>query len=285
MQVVSSIDDARALVASARLADARIGFVPTMGALHAGHLSLVARSRAESDVTVMSIFVNPLQFGPTEDLARYPRPVEEDERLAEGAGVDILFRPTVETMYPPDRTIGITAGPLGAKYEGASRPGHFDGMLTVVAKLFNIVQPDVAFFGRKDLQQAALVRALVKDLNVPLEIVVAPIVREPDGIAMSSRNRYLDGAARNSALVLSRALREVRARFSDGERSVESLESAGRRILESEPSVVPDYFAVIDAADFSHPEEATRNSAAIVAARIGNTRLIDNMSLSGDDQD
>ena len=285
MLVVSSIDDVRSAVAEARLAGARIGFVPTMGALHDGHLSLVARSNAICDVTVMSIYVNPLQFGANEDLSRYPRPVQEDERLAAEAGVDILFRPDDQTMYPAGRTIGVTAGKLGADWEGASRPGHFDGMLTVVAKLFNIVQPDVAVFGQKDLQQSALVRALVRDLNMPIEVDVAPTVREADGIAMSSRNRYLDDADRKRASVLSRALREMKGAYLRGERSVAELERIGLQVLTTEPDVKADYLAVIDRDSFLRPASADDRSSVVVAARVGSTRLIDNMALSAHDQD
>ena len=284
MLVLSSIDDVRKAVRDAKQSGARVGFVPTMGALHPGHLSLVARSKTESDVTVMSIYVNPLQFGPKEDLSRYPRPIEDDERLAAEAGVDILFRPTDDTMYPPGRTIGVTAGALGNDWEGASRPGHFDGMLTVVAKLFNIVQPDVAVFGQKDLQQSALVRALARDLNMPLQIVVAPIVREPDGIAMSSRNRYLDAGQRDSARALSRALTAMKAAYASGETSVAKIESTGSAILAAEPGVATDYLAVIDRDTFLRSDAASPRSSVIVAARVGSTRLIDNMALS-DDQD
>lgn len=285
MQVVANIAEVRAAVSAARESGATIGFVPTMGALHEGHLSLVARARRETDFTVMSIFVNPLQFGPNEDLSRYPRPVGEDERLAEAAGVDLLFRPEVADMYPSGRTVTVTAGQLGAEWEGASRPGHFDGVLTVVAKLLNIVQPDTAVFGRKDLQQAALVKALVRDLDIPVRIIVAPIVREADGIAMSSRNRYLDADDRKRATVLSRALRTIRDNYARGERSVDRLVQSGVDVLASEPSVKVDYLAVIDPATFAGPAAATDDSAAIIAARVGTTRLIDNMQLGHDDQD
>lgn len=285
MQVVANIAEVRAAVSAARESGATIGFVPTMGALHEGHLSLVARARRETDFTVMSIFVNPLQFGPNEDLSRYPRPVDEDERLAEAAGVDLLFRPEVADMYPSGRTVTVTAGQLGAEWEGASRPGHFDGVLTVVAKLLNIVQPDTAVFGRKDLQQAALVKALVRDLDIPVRIIVAPIVREADGIAMSSRNRYLDADDRKRATVLSRALRTIRDNYARGERSVDRLVQSGVDVLASEPSVKVDYLAVIDPATFAAPAAATDDSAAIIAARVGTTRLIDNMQLGHDDQD
>jgi pantoate--beta-alanine ligase len=284
METVTTIADVRSAVSSARARGARIGFVPTMGALHAGHLSLVEQSRRVADVTVMSIFVNPLQFGPKEDLARYPRPVEEDDRLARDAQVDIMFRPEVEEMYPPGRTITVTAGEIAAGWEGASRPGHFDGVLTVVTKLFNIVGPDVTVFGRKDLQQAALVKAMVRDLDMPLEVIVAPIVREADGLALSSRNRYLSADDHAKALVLSRSLKAVKRLFAAGEHSATALELAGRNFMRSEPSVQLDYLGVVDPATFASPDEAAAGHAAIVAARVGNTRLIDNVIL-GDDQD
>ena len=285
MNVVSTIADTRAAIDSARAHGARIGFVPTMGALHAGHLSLVERARREADFIVMSIFVNPLQFAPTEDFSRYPRPVEEDERLSSEAGVDLLFRPSVTEMYPPGRSVGVSAGMLGAEWEGTSRPGHFDGVVTVVAKLFNIVHPDVAVFGRKDLQQAAIIRAMVRDLDMPIRIVLAPIVRESDGLALSSRNRYLSPDDRRRATVLSRALAAITLRFASGERRVPALEAEAQRILSTESEVTPDYLAVIDPLTFKRPELAADGNAAIVAARVGSTRLIDNMSLGQDDQD
>lgn len=279
MVVALTIAETRAAIAKARSEGARVAFVPTMGALHAGHLSLVERARTEADFCVMSIFVNPLQFAPTEDLSRYPRPVEEDERLASDAGVDLLFRPSVDEMYPPGRTITVTAGDLGIDWEGKSRPGHFDGVLTVVAKLFNIVQPDVTVFGRKDLQQAALIQALVHDLDMPIEVIVAPIVREADGLALSSRNRYLSPEDRQRALVLSRSLAAARDRFQQGERSVAALEDAANRVIHSESEVKADYLAVIDPATFRRPDSARPEHAVIVAARVGTTRLIDNTLL------
>jgi pantoate--beta-alanine ligase len=285
MIVASTIAETRAAIEKARSEGARVAFVPTMGALHAGHISLVERARKEADFCVMSIFVNPLQFSPTEDLSRYPRPVEQDEQMATDSGVDLLFRPGVEEMYPPGRTITVTAGELGSDWEGKSRPGHFDGVLTVVAKLFNIVQPDVTVFGRKDLQQAALIQALVRDLDMPIEVIVAPIVREADGLALSSRNRYLSPEDRQRALVLSRSLTAAKDLFRQGERSVIALETAANRIMQSETSVRPDYLGVIDPRTFMRPETASGEDAVIVAARVGNTRLIDNMPLAGNDQD
>ncbi|MDO8500349.1 MAG: pantoate--beta-alanine ligase [Gemmatimonadaceae bacterium] len=285
MVVVTAIADVRNAVAKARESGARVGFVPTMGALHDGHVSLVERAKREADLTVMSIFVNPLQFAPTEDLSRYPRPVQEDERLAADAGVDILFRPDVADMYPPGRVILVTAGDLGSDWEGKSRPGHFDGVLTVVTKLFNIVQPDFAVFGRKDLQQAALVQALVRDLDMPISIVVSPIVRESDGLAMSSRNRYLSVAERNQATILSTALHSVKQAFADGERDTPTLEAICRRVLASASEVRPDYVAVVDPATFRRSPRAEPGFGAILAARVGGTRLIDNVTLGSNDQD
>lgn len=285
MVIVSAIADLRDAVATARASGARIGFVPTMGALHSGHMSLVDRARKEADVTVMSIFVNPLQFAPAEDLSRYPRPREQDERMAGEGDVDILFRPEVEDMYPPGRTITVSAGALGADWEGKSRPGHFDGVLTVVAKLFNIVRPDVAVFGRKDLQQAAIVKALVRDLDTPVSIVLSPIVRESDGLALSSRNRYLAADERKEAAILNKALACIRLIFENGERDTRMLEAAGRRILSTEADVRPDYLAIVNPRTFVRPDQAEAADAAIVAARVGKTRLIDNMTLGQDDQD
>lgn len=281
---VSTIADLRSAVAKARAAGATIGFVPTMGALHRGHLSLVDRAREESDAVVMSIFVNPLQFGPKEDFARYPRPIDEDQRFAADAGVDILFTPEAAEMYRDDRTVTVTAGPVGSEWEGKVRPGHFDGVLTVVAKLFNQVQPDVAVFGRKDLQQAALVAAMVRDLDYPVRVVVAPTVREEDGLALSSRNKYLSESERADALVLSRALEAAAAAFDSGEKNAAKLEEIGMKTLGGVPSARVDYFAVVDRDTFKRVETARRGSAVIVAARLGNTRLIDNIILGENDQ-
>jgi pantoate--beta-alanine ligase len=255
-----------------------------MGALHRGHLSLVDRAREESDAVVMSIFVNPLQFGPKEDFARYPRPIDEDQRLASDAGVDILFTPEAGEMYRDDRTITVTAGPVGSEWEGKLRPGHFDGVLTVVAKLFNQVEPDVAVFGRKDLQQAALVRALARDLDFPLRVVNAPTVREEDGLALYSRNKYMSDSERADALVLSKALKASAGAFDSGEKSGAKLEEIGMQTLGRVPNAKVDYFAVVDRDTFKRVETARRGSAVIVAARLGTTRLIDNIILGENDQ-
>ena len=282
MRIITGVAALRDALREPRRAGKRIGFVPTMGALHEGHLALVDASRAASDVTVMSIFVNPLQFGPSEDLAKYPRDADGDARQAKARGVDIIFMPSAEEMYPSGREMTVLPGATAQRWEGAARPGHFAGVLTVVAKLFNIVMPDVAVFGQKDFQQAALVRALIRDLNVPLELIVHPIVREPDGLALSSRNRYLDAADRKRALGLSRALRAIRAHHGKGERRAEPLIASGTAEIERE-NLSADYLAVVDAETLAPKSEVARGDAVIVAARVGITRLIDNTVLGADD--
>ena len=279
-RVATRIAEVRGAVAEARRRGERVAFVPTMGALHEGHLRLVDEARRRAGCVVVSIFVNPLQFGPTEDLARYPRDPEGDVAKLGARGADLVFLPAVEEMYPPGgRAVAVVPERLHERWEGAVRPGHFAGMLTVVAKLFNIVQPDVALFGRKDFQQAALVRALVRDLDFPIEVVVVPTVREDDGLARSSRNVYLAAGERGSALALSRALEAMRRAWRDGVRSGEALLAAGRRVLDAEPAVRVDYLAVVDPDSLEPVERATAASVALVAARVGATRLIDNAVL------
>jgi pantoate--beta-alanine ligase len=282
---VPTVAEMRASAAKARREDLRVAFVPTMGALHRGHLSLVERARREADVVVMSIFVNPLQFGPGEDFNRYPRPIEADAQSAADAGVDILFTPSPDEMYRDGRVTMVSAGDRGKLWEGEIRPGHFDGVLTVVVKLFNIVQPDVAVFGRKDLQQAALIKAMVRDLDFPLAVVVAPTVREDDGLALSSRNSYLSADDRAHALALVRSLRAASAAFDGGERDARQLEEVGRKIFETVPAAKLEYFAVLNADSFAPVAQADWGSAVIVAARFGATRLIDNIILGENDQD
>ena len=274
MRTVSRVAELRATVREAR--GARVGFVPTMGFLHEGHLRLVDRARAEAAVVVMSVFVNPLQFAPTDDLARYPRDPEGDAAKAMARGVDVLFTPTAEEMYPGGRVVRVDAEKLGDRWEGAVRPGHFSGMLTVVAKLFNVVQPDVAVFGQKDFQQAALVRAMVRDLDFPIELVVAPTTREADGLAMSSRNSYLSADERGRALALSRALRAACSAFAAGEHRASALEVLARAELRD---VEPDYFALADARTLEPVDVCDGGTVAMVAARVGRTRLIDNALL------
>lgn len=279
MQTLAGIAETRAAVAAARARGTRVGFVPTMGFLHDGHLSLVDAARARSGFVVMSIFVNPLQFGPSEDLAHYPRDPAGDAAKARARGVDVLFVPEAADMYGPVRSVSVTPRGLHARWEGEARPGHFAGVLTVVAKLFNIVQPDVVVFGQKDFQQAALVRAMIRDLDFPLEMHTAPTVREPDGLAMSSRNSYLHGDDRVRARSLSAALRAMQGAFAAGERGREPLEQVGRAVLEAAGSLQVDYLAVVDPRTLEPAAAPDPASVAIVAARVGPTRLIDNAPL------
>lgn len=279
MQTVERIAEVRAAVAAARAEGKRIAFVPTMGFLHDGHLGLVDEARRRAAFVVMSIFVNPLQFAPTEDLARYPRDPAGDSTKASSRGVDVLFTPAASEMYPREMRAEVIPCALHRRWEGAARPGHFTGVLTVVAKLFNIVQPDVAIFGQKDFQQATLVRAMVEDLAIPTEIVVAPTTREPDGLAMSSRNSYLSPDDRTRALALSRSLFAIRDAYRRGERRGEALLSRGRQVLDGEPSVALDYLALADGATLEPVESADDRTVAMIAARVGRTRLIDTVVL------
>lgn len=278
MKVVHSLHDLEQV--RALLGDVQIGFVPTMGALHEGHLSLVELARKLTDVVVVSIFVNPLQFGPEEDYAKYPRPLQHDLDACEKAGVEIVFNPGVKDLYPAQRQVTVQAGPLGSVFEGAARPAHFDGMLTVVLKLLHLVQPTIAIFGRKDAQQLASVKRMVADLNLDVEIVPAPIIRESDGLAMSSRNQYLSPPDRQSALALSQALRAA---------SDEPTASAARRaamaVLDqaaAENSAFQlDYAEVVDPDTFAVLDDEDDGAALLaIAATVGGTRLIDNAALT-----
>jgi pantoate--beta-alanine ligase len=279
MRTLTTIAALRTALEERRRAGDRVGFVPTMGFLHEGHLKLVDEARARAASCVMSIFVNPLQFGPTEDLARYPRDPDGDARKAESRGVDILFTPDVSEMYGDgERVVSVVPTRGASRWEGEIRPGHFAGVLTVVAKLFNMVRPDVAVFGQKDAQQAALVRAMVRELDFPLELVVAPIVRDPDGLALSSRNKYLDTDARRRALALPRALAAVRAAFDAGERRSAVLEDRGSAELSTE-SLTADYLAVVDPVELEPRADARSGDLVVLAARVGVTRLLDNTFL------
>lgn len=256
-----------------------LGLVPTMGALHEGHLSLVRAARASSDVVTASIFVNPTQFGPDEDLAKYPRSLERDCELLEREGVQLLFTPSADQMYPAGDVTWVTVEGMSEKLDGRSRPGHFRGVTTVLSKLFHIVEPDVAFFGQKDAAQVALIRRMVRDLNLPLKIIICPIVREPDGLAMSSRNAYLNPEQRQQALVLRRSLLRAQELAEHGEVNAIKLISAGRDEFAREPKVRLDYFEVVDP-DTLDPLPAISGHALIaVAAYVGSTRLIDNILL------
>jgi pantoate--beta-alanine ligase len=284
MRTVTTVAELRAELARARadaavLGGGRVALVPTMGYLHEGHLALVDEARRHGDVVAMSIFVNPLQFAPTEDLARYPRDLAGDSAKARGRGVDLLFTPESAEVYPREPRVRVVPGPLADRWEAAVRPGHFAGVLTVVAKLFHLFQPDVAVFGQKDVQQATLVRAMVRDLDFPIEIVLAPTVREPDGLALSSRNVYLSPDERRRALALSGALRRIEALYGAGERDAAVLAREGYAVLDAEPGVAVDYLAVADAETLAPLERVEDGAVAMVAARVGATRLIDNVLL------
>jgi len=277
--IASTIAEARAQLRSLTAGGKQIAFVPTMGALHEGHLTLVDVAHRHADVVVVSIFVNPLQFGLGEDLAKYPRTLDADIDALQARRVAMVFTPTVNEMYPAERITSVTAAPYDGLFEGAIRPGHFSGVLTVVNKLFNIIRPDIALFGQKDLQQLSLVRCMVRDLNIPITIIGVPTVREVDGLAMSSRNRYLSREDRNRAPRLHGALIAIRDLFEKGERNAKSLSDIGRGVLAQDPHFTLDYLALVNHIDFSPVETAAPGTAAIVAARIGGTRLLDNIIL------
>lgn len=275
ISTIERIDALRGTLAEARRGGRRIALVPTMGALHDGHLALVERARELADVVVVSVFVNPLQFGPSEDLDRYPRDLDADRALLEEEGVEYVFAPSVAEMYPdgPSST-RVAAGKVGSLYEGRSRPGHFDGMLTVVAKLLSIVQPDVALFGQKDAQQLFLVRRMVRDLDLPVSIEAVETVRESDGLALSSRNRYLDERERRAARTIPHVLE---AAASAADRGVDAVIAAAQSASMGEPLVKLDYLVVADPATFLPVDDDHRGPALVlVAAVVGSTRLIDN---------
>ncbi len=261
-----------------------MGFVPTMGALHEGHLSLVRAAKASCDAVAASIFVNPAQFGPAEDLAKYPRNFERDRELFEKEGVELLFAPSIEEMYPAGAVTWVTVEGLSGKLDGRSRPGHFRGVTTVVAKLFHIVEPDTAFFGQKDAAQVAIIRRMARDLNFPVEIVACPIVREPDGLAMSSRNAYLDPQQRKQALVLHRALEHAKKLWEAGEYDAAKLAAAAQEEFAAEMSVRLDYFEIVDPGDLDPVESVSAGALVAVAAFVGTTRLIDNILLPAHSQ-
>lgn len=278
MKTVRTIAEVRAALAPQRKTGQTIALVPTMGALHEGHLSLVRAAREKADCVVVSIFVNPAQFGPHEDLAKYPRDLEKDARMLEAAAADVLFAPSVEEIYPPGATTWVTVEELDDRNEGRMRPGHYRGVATVVAKLFNIVQPAVALFGQKDAGQLALIRRMTHDLDFPIEIIGCPIVREKDGLAMSSRNAYLSAEERQRALVLHRALRAAQERFAGGERGARNLIAAVDAQFRS-AAVVPDYIELLDPDSLDPLERVNGPALLAVAAKIGSTRLLDNMVL------
>lgn len=279
MQTIVTVSELRQTLAQARRAGGRVGFVPTMGYLHDGHLALVAASRAQCEVTVVSIFVNPTQFGPNEDLSTYPRDFLRDETLCRDAGVTILFAPDAQEVYPTQFETYVESGELAKPLCGAFRPGHFRGVATVVCKLFNMVQPDFAFFGQKDFQQSAVVRRMAIDLNLPIEIITVPTVREPDGLAMSSRNRYLSEEERRRALAISRGLLAAVDEFRSGERDVEKLVAIAKRHLEVVDRL--QYLELVDGDTLKAAHSPLRRTAALCAAAyVGSTRLIDNVMLA-----
>jgi pantoate--beta-alanine ligase len=276
---VASSAELRAATDAARDAGAGVGFVPTMGALHAGHRALLARARAENAFLVASVFVNPLQFGPSEDLASYPRDRDADLAVLRAEGTDLVFLPAEGEMWPVPPEVRLRVGGLAERLEGLVRPGHLDGVATVVAKLLHLAGPCRAYFGQKDAQQLAVVRRMVADLAFPNEIVACPTVREPDGLAVSSRNAYLSAAERRRATALYRALRAGLAAFAAGRRDPADVEAAARDLLEDAPGVEPDYVALVDPVTFEPVKQAEPGQVLATAARVGRTRLIDNVIL------
>jgi len=280
MNVLTSGAEVQAYALQAKaLRNRTIGLVPTMGALHAGHLSLVRAARAQNERVIVSIFVNPTQFGPHEDVARYPRDLEGDCAKLDAAGVDLVWTPRVDEVYPPGYQTYIRVEDLENRLDGASRPGHFRGVATVCARLFHVALPDRAYFGQKDAAQVAVIRRLVQDLQFPLEVVVCPIVREPDGLAMSSRNAYLDPNDRRAATVLYRSLTAAHALYNAGERSAQAIRACLTDVLASEPRARLDYAAVVDPDTLLEVERVTSPTLVAVAALFGSTRLIDNIVL------
>jgi pantoate--beta-alanine ligase len=276
VKIVSTIPQVRAWH---REAGGDLGLVPTMGFLHAGHLSLVRQARAENAQVAASIFVNPTQFGPHEDLAAYPRDLDRDRALLESAGCDLLFVPGSEEMYPPGFDSFVEVGALASPLEGERRPGHFRGVATVVLKLFGIFEPTRAYFGQKDAQQLAVIRRMVRDLATPVQVIGCPIVREADGLALSSRNTYLGPEDRQAAVVLSRALESARRAFTDGERRADTLRSVMRSVLAAEPRARIDYVSVADPASFRELSTVEGPALLLLAVQVGRARLIDNLLL------
>jgi len=279
MKICTTIQEMRSVSRAAQSAGHRLGLVPTMGALHEGHLSLVRAAQTQSNVVAVSIFVNPLQFGPNEDFSQYPRTFDRDREFLEKEGVDLIFAPSAAEMYPNGAVTYVNVEGLSDRLDGKSRPGHFRGVMTVVAKLFHIIAPDVAFFGQKDAAQIAVIRRMVRDLDMAVEIVACPIVREPDGLAMSSRNAYLNREQREQALVLHRALVEVEERFNQGERNAPSLIETGANVLRQEPTVRADYLELVNPDTLEPAATVTQDALVAIAAYLGTTRLIDNVVL------
>jgi pantoate--beta-alanine ligase len=279
MQVLTTVQEMRAACRAIRRNGQSLGLVPTMGALHAGHIALVRAARSQCDVVAASIFVNPTQFGPNEDFAKYPRTFDQDCAMLTGEGVALVFAPQPEEMYPAGASTIVEVEGVGDRLDGACRPGHFRGVATVVANLFHIAAPDKAFFGQKDAAQVAVLRRMVRDLNFDLQLVVCPTVREPDGLALSSRNRYLSAEDRTRALVLSNSLNAISAAYRAGQKDVARLLEAGRHAIAVEPEVRIDYLAIVDWETLLPLTEARAGALVAVAAHVGSTRLIDNTIL------
>ena len=275
--VADTIEAVRQAVAEAKRRGLTVGLVPTMGALHAGHASLIEAARAETGFVVVSIFVNPTQFGPNEDLERYPRPLQRDLEICTRAGVDLVFAPRVEAMYPPGFGTYVEVHKLQDLWEGASRPGHFRGVATVVLKLFHIVGADVAYFGQKDAQQARIIQQMVRDLDVPIRLRICPIVREPDGLALSSRNQYLDPEQRRHAVALYQALQDAKARIEAGQRDAGAVQKALAARIEATSGAKLDYAAIVDAATLQPLDRLHGEVLIALAVKFGATRLIDNV--------
>ena len=283
MEVIAAPAELHEAMERVRAGRRTVGFVPTMGSFHEGHVSLMRRARGERDVVAVSIFVNPLQFGPGEDLGSYPRDLESDLARAKSEGADVVFVPEVGDMYPGGTpAVTVDPGPLGTRLEGASRPGHFRGVLTVVAKLFHLVGPSAAYFGEKDAQQLAVIRRMVNDLSFAVDVVACPIVREPDGLALSSRNVYLSADERAAATCLFRALQEAQAAAAGGERDAGRLTARMESVVRTEPLADLEYSTVVDEETFEEIELLERPARALVAARVGKPRLIDNLRLDPD---
>jgi pantoate--beta-alanine ligase len=279
VRVVETIEEVRGASRELRALGKTVGLVPTMGALHEGHLALVRAAKESCGAVVVSIFVNPTQFAPTEDFAQYPRTLEQDCRLLEAAGVDLAFVPSAAEMYPAGASTFVEVEQLQDRLDGASRPGHFRGVATIVAKLFNIVEPDQAFFGQKDAVQVAVLTKMVRDLDLHVSLKVCPIVREPGGLALSSRNRYLNQEQRQQALILSRALNRIRELVRAGEHRANNLIAEALRLFAEEPQVRLDYFAIVDPGTLEDIAEVRPGTLVAVAAFVGSTRLIDNILL------
>jgi len=279
MQIITSIPEMQSLATSLRAKGRTIGFVPTMGFLHEGHLSLMRRARLECDTVVVSIFVNPTQFGPGEDFDRYPRDEEGDRHGCQSAGVDILFMPTVPEMYPDKPTVFVTVEGISGILEGRVRPGHFRGVATVVAKLFHLVKPHVAYFGQKDYQQCAVIRRMTEELNLDVKIVALPTVREQDGLAMSSRNSYLNADERRAAAAVHRALSAAEHLALAGVKECEKLRNKMRAVFAEEKTITIDYIEIADSESLESLETVRKKAVILVAVRLGKTRLIDNLVL------